>query len=78
MIKNLYSCLKNMLRHFSNDILGDDSLNDIQQFINIKKKYNKKKNYFYILGLIMVIYIYIIQPPPTKDIALKFLGVDEP
>jgi len=35
-----------MLRHFSNDILGDDSLSDIQQFINIKKKYNQKKKLF--------------------------------
>ena len=46
MIKNLYSYLENMLRYFSNDILGDDSLSDIQQFMKVKKKYNKKKKLF--------------------------------
>ena len=48
MIKNLYLYSKNMLRHFSDDILGDDSLSDTRQFMKINKKYiQKKKLYLY-------------------------------
>ena len=46
MIKNLYLYSKNMLRHFSDDILGDDSLSDIRQFMKINKKYTQKKRLF--------------------------------
>ena len=35
-----------MPRHFSNDILGDDSLSDTRQFIKINKKYTQKKKLF--------------------------------
>ena len=66
-----------MPRHFSNDILGDDSLSDIQQFMKVKKKYNKKKKLF-LYSWTYNGHIYIHQAPPTKEIALKSLGVDEP
>ena len=55
-----------MRRHFSDDILGDDSLSDFRQFMKINKKYTQKKNYIYIHGLIMVINSYKPHPPPTK------------
>ena len=48
MIKNLYLYSKNMLRHFSDDILGDDSLSDTRQFIKINKKYIQKKKIIFI------------------------------
>ena len=78
MIKNLYLCLKNMQKHFSNELLGDDSLSNYTKFMKKNNKYKKKKNYFYILGLMMVKNIYKDHPPPTNDIAPKLLGVDEP
>ena len=46
MIKNLYLCLKNMLKHL-NDKLGDDSLSDYTQYMKLKRKDNKKKFYMY-------------------------------
>ena len=46
MIKNLYLYSKNMLRHFSDDILGDDSLSDIRQFMKRNKKYSQKKKLY--------------------------------
>ena len=35
-----------MLRHFSDDILGDDSLSDIRQFMKRNKKYTQKKKLY--------------------------------
>ena len=46
MIKNLYLCLKNMQKHFSNELLGDDSLSDIRQFMKRNKKYTQKKKLY--------------------------------
>ena len=46
MIKNLYLCLKNMLKHL-NDTFGDDSLCNYQQYMKLKRKNNKKKFYMY-------------------------------
>jgi hypothetical protein len=46
MKKNLYSYLNNMKRHFSSDILGDDSICEYL-FINKKRYHKKPKLYLY-------------------------------
>ena len=46
MIKNLYLCLKNMQKHFSNELLGDDSLSNYTKFMKKNNKYKKKKKLF--------------------------------
>ena len=45
MIKNLYLCLKNMLKHLT-DKLGDDSLCNYQQYMKLKKRKNNKKKFY--------------------------------
>ena len=45
MIKNLYLCLKNMLKHL-NDTFGDDTLSDYTQYMKFKKRKNNKKKFY--------------------------------